>query len=164
MAIRNRSPLVRWLNGLSLMLEKSKGNIQVEKLRALLLLEADLNAFHKIIFNGRVLSSIKERKEIPIEIIGNRRKQSAHHIILEKKLISNISNQIKLPIIMISANTTNCFDRMAHPFAAITCRHFGLQIKYILILFLSIQSIRMYLKISFSILTSYYTGTSDRLF
>ena len=61
-AIRNRSSLARWLNGLSLMLEKSKGNIQVEKLRALLLLEADLNAIYKIMFNGRVLPSIEEKK------------------------------------------------------------------------------------------------------
>ena len=104
------------------MLEKSKGNIQVENLHALLLLEADLNAIYKIIFNSRVLLLIEERKEIPIEIIGSRRKQSAHHITLEKKLISDISNQIKLPTITISADATNCFDRMAHHFSAITCR------------------------------------------
>ena len=108
------------------MLEKSKGNIQVEKLYALLLLEADLNAIYKIIFNSRVLPSIEERKEILIEIIGGRCKQLAHHITLGKKLISDIGNQIKLPIITISANATSCFDRMAHPFTAMTCRHFEL--------------------------------------
>ena len=43
------------------MLEKSKGNIQVEKLRAILLLEANLNAIHKIIFNGRVLPTLEEQ-------------------------------------------------------------------------------------------------------
>ena len=53
---------------------------------------------------------------------------------------------------------------MAYPFAAMTCRHFELQIEYILILFSSIQSIRMYLKTSFGISTLYYTGTSDRPF
>ena len=132
LVIKNKVPLERWLNGISIMLEKMKGIIQVDKLRAILLLEADLNALHKIMFNGRVLPALEEKKLIPIETIGSRGRQSAHHVALGKKLISDIGNQIKLPMITISADATNCFDRMAHPFAALTCRHFGLQIECVL--------------------------------
>ena len=34
-------PLDRWLNGLTVMLEKEKGNINIDKLRAIFLFEAD---------------------------------------------------------------------------------------------------------------------------
>ena len=72
------------------MLEKSKGNIQVEKLRPILLLEANLNAIYKMIFNGRVLPTLEEQQKIPIEIIRGWRKQFAYYIALGKKLILDI--------------------------------------------------------------------------
>ena len=74
------------------MLEKAKGNIRVNKLQAILLLEAGLNTIHKIIFNGRVLPKLEIQQSIPLEIIGRCRRQSTHHIVLSKKLISNIGN------------------------------------------------------------------------
>ena len=55
------------------MLEKVAGNIDVQKLRAILLLEADFNALHKIIFNNRLIPKLEEAETIPIEIIGGRR-------------------------------------------------------------------------------------------
>ena len=92
------------------MLEKSKGNINIEKLRAILLLEADLNALHKIIFNEKVLPTIKRYNQIPKEVIEGRRDQSVHYIALNKKLLADISNQIKCLLIVISADTINYFD------------------------------------------------------
>ena len=56
-----------------MMLKKSKGNINVKKLRSILLLEADLNTLHKIIFNGRVLPTIERHNQMPKEVIGDRR-------------------------------------------------------------------------------------------
>jgi len=47
------------------MLEKSSRNINVAKLRAILLLEADFNAFNKIIFNTRVMLLIEVNAQIP---------------------------------------------------------------------------------------------------
>ena len=56
-----------------MMLEKSKGDMNVKKLRSILLLEADLNALYKIIFNERVLPTIKRHDQMPKEVIGGRR-------------------------------------------------------------------------------------------
>ena len=63
------------------MLEKKANNIQVEKLRAILLLEADYNASNKIIFNIRMISMMEARNYIPHEIAGGRRSQSAIYIL-----------------------------------------------------------------------------------
>ena len=75
------------------MLEKSVGNVQVSKLRAILLLEADFNTLNKIIFNNCTLPSLEVSQSILYEIIGGRRSQSSIHVALNKKLVSNISNQ-----------------------------------------------------------------------
>ena len=74
------------------MLEKSSRNINVAKLRAILLLEADFNAFNKIIFNTRVMLLIEVNAQIPYDIVGGRRSQSSLHLALSKKLILNIIN------------------------------------------------------------------------
>ena len=76
----------------------------------------------------------------------------------------DIKNQLKQPTITISANATNCFDRMAYPFAALACRYFRLQVEYIMILFKSIQIIRMYLMTCFRVSSLYYTETSTKPF
>ena len=55
------------------MLEKVPGNINVQKLRAILLLEADFNAMHKIIFNNSLILSIERVNAIPIEVVRGRR-------------------------------------------------------------------------------------------
>ena len=43
-------PLERWLNGILLLLQKESGNIDIDKLRAIILFEADFNWLLKMIF------------------------------------------------------------------------------------------------------------------
>ena len=86
------TPLERWQNRVSIILEKSTGNIQVSKLRAILLLEADFNALNKIVFNNRTISNLEASNSIPYEVIGGRRGQSSIHVALNKKLVCDISN------------------------------------------------------------------------
>ena len=47
--------LIRWAKGLMVMLEKLAGVIRVNKLRALLLMEADFNSVNKLIFGHRMI-------------------------------------------------------------------------------------------------------------
>ena len=74
---------------------KMKGNTNIEKLRAILLLEVDLNRAYKIIFNRLILPILKAQKDIFKEIIGWHYRQFVYYIALSKKLILDIGNQIK---------------------------------------------------------------------
>ena len=96
-------------------LEKAEGIADVKKLRAILLLEVDFNAGHKIIFNNRLIPTLEATNTIPGEVIGGRRSQAATHLALDKKLILDIANVQKLPIITIYADATNCYNRVAYP-------------------------------------------------
>ena len=116
------------------MLEKYLGNFTVEKLRALLLLEADFNGLHKINFNRRLMPSLEASSSMPQEIIGDRRSQATTHLALSKKLIADISNIRKLPTIIRCADATNCYDRVAHPYASLYSQYVSLDICYLLVL------------------------------
>ena len=146
------------------MLEKVPGNINAQKLRAILLLEADFNAMHKIIFNNRLIPRIEAENAIPLEVIGGRRSQAATHLALDKKLIADIANVRKLPMVTICADATNCYDRVAHPFASLCAQYFGLELTYLTVLFQAIQSMKMFLRTSHGISTNYYSDTIGQPF
>ena len=143
------------------MLEKDEGMIDVKRLRAILLLEADFNALHKINFNNRLMPHLEASSSIPAKIIGGRRSQSATHLALSKKLIADISNINKLPAATICADATNYYDRVAHTYASLCAQYFGLDVCYVLVLFRKIQNMRMHLHTAFSVSSSFYT--SDNL-
>ena len=90
--------------------------MNVQKLQAILLLEANFNTICKIIFNNRLLHSIEVVNAILIEVIGGRRFQLVTYLALDKKLTSNIVNVRKLPAITTYTDATNYYDRVAHPF------------------------------------------------
>ena len=69
LAIRSRQLLSRWIKGVLVMLEKVAGNVHVQKLQAILLLETDFNAMHKIIFNNRLIPNIEAMNTIPMKVI-----------------------------------------------------------------------------------------------
>ena len=58
---------------MSIIFEKSVENMQVSKLRAILLLEVDFNILNKIIFNNCTLPSLEVSESISYEIIRGRR-------------------------------------------------------------------------------------------
>ena len=158
--MRNWTPLDQWQNGVSIMLEKTAGNILVFKLRAILLLEVDFNALNKIVFNNRILPTLESYNSITYKVIRERRAQSSIHIALNKKLVYDISNQMKKPSVVVSTDAANCYDRIAHPIASQAYQHFEVQLEYLVVLFSTIQTIKMYLRTSFRISADYYIASS----
>ena len=164
LAIKSGQPLKRWIKGVSVMLEKVAGNINVQKLRAILLLEADFNALHKIVFNNRLIPKLEEADAIPVKIIGGRRAQAATHLSLSKKLIADIANVRKVPTITVCADATNCYDRVAHPFASLCAQCFGLEISHLVVLFRATQSMKMFLRTSYGLSQNAYAGEHGKPF
>ena len=132
-------------------MEKKQGEISISKLRVILLLEVDFNAINKIIFNTRLIPILEANNMISREIIGGRRGMSAIHIALNKKLLADIANKNKLPSIITSADTSNCFERVAYLMAGIICQYFELPLDYIILFFTIIQGIEIYLLTLFGI-------------
>ena len=130
----------------------------------ILLLEADFNALHKIVFNNRLMPKLEEAEAILVEIIGGRRSQVATHLALSKKLIADIANVRKSPIITICTDRTNCYDKVAHPFASLYAQYFGLEISHLAVSFRAMQSIKVFLRTLHDLSQNAYTGEEGRPF
>ena len=126
-------------------------------------MEADLNGLNKIIYNRRVLPKLEANRAILYEVIGGRRGQSSQHAALNKNLACDISNQAKRPTVVKPEDATNFYDRMSHPIARMKYQHFGVQVEYLLVLFSTMQSIKIFLRTSFGVSTK-FTGTKDKPF
>ena len=102
--------------------------------------------------------------EISHEIIGGRRSQAAIHLALNKKLIADIANIHKQLIVTICTNATNCYNRVAYPYASICCQYFGLELLYLLVLVGEIQPMKIYLHTLLGISSSFYSSSNSHPF
>jgi hypothetical protein len=62
----------RWGRGMSVMLEKIPGCQRIDKLRSILLMEADFNCVNKIVFGSRMLANVRQHGLMPDEIFSKR--------------------------------------------------------------------------------------------
>ena len=89
------------------MIAKYLGNTNVEKRRANIFIETDFNTVHKMIFNSRRLLHLETPNHTPNEIDVYRRFQAPLYLSYSKKLVYEISNIRKVPMINICKNTIN---------------------------------------------------------
>ena len=66
---------------------------------------------------------------------------------------------MKCPSIVISVDATNCYDRVAYPFASLTAQYFGITLNHIIVLLQAIQSMNIHLQTLFGISKLAYCGT-----
>ena len=67
-------------------------------------------------------------------------------------------------MITMCADATNCYDRVAHPFASMGAHYFGLELSYLIVPFKAIQSMKMFLRTSFGLSKNSYLGVDGRPF
>ena len=159
--MRNQAPLLRWIKGPPVMLEKPPGKILASKLR---IIQADFSASHKITFNHWIFTTIENHKLIPSEIAGGRKGQASIHAALKKKLIPDTSNQVKAPSVVTSADATKYYDRVDHMLDSLSAHHFGVHINYLLVLLQATQSMSMCLQTAFDTSYSFYAGSIAIIF
>ena len=119
---------------------------------------------YKIIFNNSLFPSINAVNAILIEVIGRRRFQAAAYLALDKKLISDIANIIKLFIIIVCTDTTNYYNKVAHSFISLYAQYFGVENIYLAILFRAIHFMKMFLQTVYGVSENYYSSNKGRLF
>ena len=96
------------------MLKKIKGNINVEKLRGILLIEADYNFVSKLLIGVRLMESVENRQGFPEELGGSRKRHEAVDIALNRKITSDIMRQSRRPGAISGVDAASCYDRIVH--------------------------------------------------
>jgi hypothetical protein len=72
------------------MLEKMAGVIKVEKLRAILLMEANFNFFNGLMYAGRMMHQAELLHRIPAECYGSRKNHEAIEVAVNWRLVADL--------------------------------------------------------------------------
>jgi hypothetical protein len=106
------------------MLEKIAGIALVNKLRAILLMEADFNMHNRIIFGSRMIQKAREEGTIPEELF-NSEGNTADDGTFQKKVTFDISRQTKTACGVTGNDAASCYDRIAHAIASLIFQAYG---------------------------------------
>jgi hypothetical protein len=106
------------------MLEQTTGVSLVEKIRAILLMEADFNFMNKVIYGDRMLSNA-QRYEYMAEEIFSKRGHTAEDGSLAKVLFYDIVQQFRLNAAIALVDAANCYDSIVHAIVSLLFQAFG---------------------------------------
>jgi hypothetical protein len=149
LAVTGASPLARWEMGLSCMLEKAAGVIKVEKLRALLLMEADFNLCNGLTFASRMMHQAEANERIPLECYGSRKNHEAVDVAVNQRLIADILQQKRIPGAVASVDAESCYDRITHAARSLCAQSWDVHPKSLIAMLLPIQCMKYFLRMAF---------------
>ena len=98
------------------MLEKIRGCALINKLRSILLMEADFNCANKLLYGSRMLNIVREHGRMPEEIFSERNRM-ADDGTLAKVLFYDVVRQARRPAGLSLVDADNCYDRITHAIA-----------------------------------------------
>ena len=150
--------LTRWCKGLTVMLEKEAGNIRVDKLRAILLMEADFNFVNKLLFGHRLVKQIESFNRFPDELYGSRSSLTAILVAINRRLVIDISKQKRRASTIAGVDAAQCYDRIVHSLSILLCQREGAPFSSLLMMFGVIQSMVFYLRTTFGDSSLAYGG------
>lgn len=138
--------------------EKKDGLIQVNKLRAILLMEADFNFANKLFVGYRMMRQLASTGSAPKEVYGGIKSKDARAVGLLRRLIPDISRQMRLPLAIASVDAQSCYDRIAHPVASLACQRLGVPAPIMVAMFATIPAMRFYLRTACGDSETFYGG------
>ena len=138
----------RWQQGINVMLEKKRGNFRVDKLRTILLYEADFNMNNK--HAGRdVMSKVERALTLAKEQYGSRKRKSSISHALKKRLTFDILRQQKKGAGICSCDLKSWYDIIVHSFASLAMRRAGSEESATVCMFETIQKLKHKVRTAF---------------
>lgn len=123
-SIITSTPLRRWTKATQIMIDKGKG-INVENLRIIQLLEADLNFILNIIWGYRMIRNSLSDSSI-VRCQFSLPEAPCHGAAWNKLTFLDLVRKSLLPSIMIHYDAAAAFDRVLLVVAFLTCRRLGI--------------------------------------
>lgn len=159
LALQTGIYLERWARGMSVMLEKEAGVFLVNKLRAILLMEADFNMINKLIYGVRMMPHARSHSVIPQEQFAEKGKTAQ-----DGKMIGNffwdLSRQRRVPAAAASVDAANCYDRVNHTYAALTLQAFGVPQSAVLSMLSALSHMQFSIRTAFGESPILHVGSS----
>ena len=142
----------RWGSALRVLLEKEFGNIYLDKMRAIFLMEADFNWLMKLVFvfAKRMMDQAYDAGIIPLEQFACRGTQAAHGVLC-KVLFCDMIRALHLVAGLPSVDLGNCYDAVLHPIASIALQAVKVPIMTIVLALSVLQTMTFYLRTGYGV-------------
>ena len=114
----------RWRTGTNSIIPKEIGNYKINRLKTILLYEADFNFNNKTLAK-RMMKTVEKVGVIAPEQYGSRNKMNAIECALNKRLMFDILRQTKRSARICSCDLHSCYDRIVHSFASLAMQRAG---------------------------------------
>ena len=100
-------------------LVKKANSFRVDRLRTIVLFEADFNFVNKAV--SRKLARMAESKRsLTPEQYGSRKNHRAIEHVLNKRLCMDLLRQERIPVIIAPTDLKSCYDRICHSIASLS--------------------------------------------
>ncbi len=151
-------PLTRWGRSLTVLLEKLFGNIYMDKMRAICLLEADYNWLNKYVFAKQMMDRAFSEGIVPAEQFAKRGSQAAH-VVLASGLFCDIAHALHKTSAIKSVDLANCYDAVAHPITSIALQSFKVRKVMEAMMLYVLKTMQWFLKTAFERSKTTFGGT-----
>ena len=115
-----------WRRGVDCTLQKKANSLRVDKLRMIVLFEADFNFVNKFISRKIARKAEANHDYFADEQYGSRKDRRAIEQALNKRLCFDIIRLTRRPGAIAITDLKSCYDRVCHSIASMSLRRFGL--------------------------------------
>ena len=147
----------RWRKATDSMLLKKEGVFQVDKLRTIVLFEADFNYMNKFI--GRtVMQTAEKNGTLAEEQYGSRAGRKAIDQAINKRLYFDILRQHQINGAICSNDAASCYDRIVHSMSALAMRSQGISAPAMTAMFSTLQRMEHRVRTAHGISAQHYNS------
>ena len=140
---------------LVVLLDKDCGSIMFEKLRAIILFEADFNWIQKVVYSKHMNRMIKRHNLMPEDLCAQSGKHGNEGSML-KLLHCNIKSPMHAPHAAVSADLKNAFDSAQQAVACMSVRSMGVSARIATLFLLSFRTVSFHLSTSYGISEDFF--------
>ena len=126
LALSNNIILERWKTTHTTLLEKNPGNPWIHRLRAIHIVEGDLQFIAKYFYSMRMMKVAESKKLISDEQYGGRAHRMAQSAVINKMLYYNISHQTHTSAAFMDDDARACYDKTVTKHSSLESRKWGL--------------------------------------
>ena len=128
-----------WKKAIDCSLQKKANSLRVDKLRTIVLFEADFNFVNKIISRKVAKRTEKYSESLADEQYGSRKDHRAIEHVLNKRLCMDLLRQKKQPGAIAFTDLKSCYDRICHSVASLCLQRQGVAESEIVCMFSPLQ-------------------------
>lgn len=160
LAAKTGIPMDRWGHSLTVLLEKEFGNIYLDKLRAICLMEADFNWMNKLVFAKRMMDQAHDAGLVAPDQFAKRATQASFGVLC-KVLFCDIVRALHVVAGIPSVDLGNCYDAVSHPIASIAMQALKVPLTTVVLSLSVLQTMTFYLRTGYGVSQQGYGGTAN---